>query len=59
MLRAPDVVAAFDRGGIRARGIPSRNMAATYRGTIHPHWREKYDDEALFTQLMIVAGPPA
>jgi hypothetical protein len=37
--------------------VPSRNVKDTYRGTIHPWWRGRYDDAALFTQLALVASP--
>ena len=57
LLRAPDIDALFKSRNIRARVVPSRNVRETYRGTIHPWWRERYDDAALFTQLALVAGP--
>ena len=57
LLRAPDIDALFKNSGIAARLVPSRNVKETYRGTIHPWWRERYDDAALFTQLALVAGP--
>jgi hypothetical protein len=58
LLRSPDVAAAFENGGIAARVIPSRKAGESYRGDIHPYWRERYDGDALFTQLALVAGPP-
>ena len=39
--------------------IASRVMRDSYSGQIHPWWRERYDDAALFTQLALIAGPPA
>jgi hypothetical protein len=57
LLRAPDIDALFRSRNIPARVVPSRNVRETYRGTIHPWWRERYDDAALFTQLALVAGP--
>jgi hypothetical protein len=57
LLRAPDIDALFKSRNIPARVIPSRVVKDTYRGTIHPWWRERYDDAALFTQLALVAGP--
>ena len=57
LLRAPDIDALFKSRNIPARVVPSRNVKDTYRGTIHPWWRERYDDAALFTQLALVAGP--
>lgn len=57
LLRAPDIDALFRNRNIPARVVPSRNVKETYRGTIHPWWRESYDDAALFTQLALVAGP--
>ncbi len=56
LLRAPDVAKFFADRGIRARVIPSRVVAGD-GGKIHPWWRERYDDSALFTQLALVAGP--
>jgi hypothetical protein len=57
LLRAPDIDALFRSRNIPARVVPSRNVKETYRGTLHPWWRERYDDAALFTQLALVAGP--
>lgn len=57
LLRAPDIAKLFAGHGIAARVIPSRMAKETYRGVIHPWWRERYDDDALFTQLALVAGP--
>lgn len=57
LLRAPDIDALFKSRNIPARVVPSRNVKETYRGAIHPWWRERYDDAALFTQLALVAGP--
>jgi hypothetical protein len=59
LARAPDVEAAFSRNGIAARLVPSRVMRDSYSGAIHSWWRERYDDAALFTQLALVASPPA
>ncbi len=57
LLRAPDVAALFAKHGIAARLIASRVVGDSYRGTVHPWWRERYDDGALFTQLALVVGP--
>ncbi len=57
LLRAPDVQALFSAQGIPARLIASRMASANYSGTIHPWWRERYKDDALFTQLALVVGP--
>jgi len=54
--RAPDVLALFAAKGIPARSIASRVITGSYRGHIHPWWRERYDDAALFTQLALVVG---
>ena len=59
LLRSSDVTRLFAESGIASSTIPARRVADNYRGTIHPWWRERYDDEALFTQLVLVAGPPA
>ncbi len=56
--RAPDVAKLFAQHGIPAAMIASRVMAGSYGDTIHPWWRERYDDAALFTQLALVVGPP-
>jgi hypothetical protein len=57
LLRAPDVQNLFARHGIPAQTIASRSIV--YTGAIHPWWRERYDDTALFTQLALVVGPAA
>jgi hypothetical protein len=57
LLRAPDVAKLFADFGIAARLIPSRVTSGNHAGTIHPWWRERYDDATLFTQLALVAGP--
>jgi hypothetical protein len=59
LLRAPDVESLFANHGIAMNMIASRIMRDGFAGTIHPWWRERYDDAALFTQLALVAGPPA
>jgi hypothetical protein len=59
LLRAPDIDALFRSRNIPAKLIASRFVKETYRGNIHPWWRERYDDAALFTQLALVAGPVA
>lgn len=56
LLRTPDIAKLFAECGIAARVIPSRMAKETYRGTIHSWWRERYDEDALFTQLALVAG---
>jgi hypothetical protein len=55
LLRAPDVLETFTRHGISAQSIASRTIA--YAGTIDPWWRERYDDNALCTQLTLVVSP--
>jgi hypothetical protein len=57
--RAPDVAKAFAEQGLKAKVLPSRDAREGYRGSIHAYWRQRYDDDALFTQLALVAGPPA
>ena len=59
LLRAPDVESLFVRHGIPVNVIASRIMRDGFTGAIHPWWRERYDDAALFTQLALVASPPA
>lgn len=57
LLRCTDIAALFERRGIAARVVVSRQASANYRGSVHPWWRERYSDDALFTQLVLVAGP--
>lgn len=57
LLRAPDVGKLFANRAIPARVIPSRVIDGSHDDVIHPWWRERYDDNALFTQLALVAGP--
>lgn len=57
MLRVSDVAKMFAASGIRAQVIPSRVISESHEGEIHPWWRERYDEAALFTQLALVAGP--
>lgn len=59
LLRAPDVKQLFAEHGIPVSMVPSRVMHRGYTGDIHPWWRERYDDAALFTQLVLLAGSPA
>ena len=59
LLRAPDVRELFARHGIAVAMIASRAWTDGDAGTIHPWWRERYDDAALSTQLALVAGPPS
>ena len=49
------IVVPFPAGG--SADVQSRVIADGYPGTIHPWWRERYDDADLFTQLALVAGP--
>ena len=58
LLRGSDVARLFAKNGVACHMIAARSVADTYRGTLHPWWRERYDDEALFTQLVLIAGPP-
>ncbi len=58
MARMNDVDKLFASHGIAARVVPTRVVPDTYRGAIHPWWRERYDDAALFTQLALVASAP-
>ena len=57
MLRVNDVASLFKSRGLPARIIPTRIVEETYTGTIHPWWSERYNDDALFTQLVLLAGP--
>jgi hypothetical protein len=55
LLRASDVLALFTRHGIAAKSVASRVLPQP--SALHPWWRERYDDAALFTQLALIAGP--
>ncbi len=55
-LRVSDIANIFSSAGIEAAVIPSRVIVDGYRGVIHPWWRERYAESALFTQLSIVAN---
>lgn len=57
LLRAPDVARMFHDHGIPARLVPSRVLPEAAQGPILPWWTERYDGEALRTQLALVAGP--
>jgi hypothetical protein len=57
LLRAPDIDGLFKARGIPAAIVPSRVIKGSYGGTIHPWWRQRYDDDGLFTQLALIAGP--
>ncbi len=57
LLRAPDIAALFTSRRISARVIASRKITPPTQSKIHPWWREHYDDDALSTQLVLVAGP--
>ncbi len=57
--RAPDVLDLFVRQGIPAQSIASRVLPGRPDSTIHPWWRERYDDLTLSTQLALVVGPTA
>ena len=59
LLRASDVTALFSKAGVPAVTVATRIAGDTYTGAIHPWWRKRYDDEALFTQLALVASAPA
>ena len=57
MYRAPDVISYFHQNRIPARLIESRVVRPPYDGPIHSWWKERYDVQALFTQLALVFGP--
>ena len=57
LLRAPDVESLFVRHGIPAKLIASRVVHGSNGGAIHRWWRERYDDQALHTQLGLVVSP--
>lgn len=55
--RAPDVLNLFLASKIPAASIASRVLESVPAETIHPWWRERYDEAGLFTQLALVVGP--
>jgi hypothetical protein len=57
LLREPDFKELFARHGIAARFVRSRMAGENFAGTVHDWWRERYKDDALFTQLVLVVGP--
>ncbi|MDA0786586.1 MAG: hypothetical protein O3B37_09875 [Proteobacteria bacterium] len=57
LLRAPDIADSFAAHGISAVLIPARKLADHASGTVDGWWRERYDDDALFTQLALVVSP--
>jgi hypothetical protein len=57
LLRAPDFTACFAAHGIAAMLIPTRKLLDHTPRRIGEWWRERYDDDALFTQLALVASP--
>ena len=56
-LRASDVADLFRRYGLPAAVVASRRAKEGYTGSIHASWRNQYDDDTLFTQLALIAGP--
>lgn len=52
LMRAPDIEALFADKGIAAKTIPSRVMPVP--APVHTWWRERYDVEALSTQLALI-----
>ena len=56
-LRMPDIAVLLKKHGLPVSVVPSRVIDGGYSGTMHPWWRERYNEAALFTQLALVAGP--
>ena len=56
-LRAPDIAELFAAHDIAATLIPTRQLPDHATGQIGEWWRERYDEDALFTQLALVASP--
>lgn len=56
-LRMSDVAALFKSNGLSPSIVPSRVVINSYNGLIHKWWRERYQDEDLFTQLALLASP--
>lgn len=57
LLRARDIADIFAAHGIPAALIPTRKLADHAAAKIDGWWRERYDDDSLFTQLALVASP--
>jgi hypothetical protein len=57
LLRAPDVAALFANRGIQVRMIVSREISGPLPKKPNAWWCERYDDDALQTQLALFAGP--
>lgn len=57
LLRAPDIQSLFRGVGLNVQLIPARVLCTQSSSIILPWWREQYNDQALFTQLALVAGP--
>jgi hypothetical protein len=57
LLRAPDVAAIFAAHNIAASLVPTRKLSDHASGQVGEWWRERYDEDALFTQLALVASP--
>ncbi len=58
MLRVSDISALFECKDIPAQVVPSRVIPHSNRRSVHSWWRERYDDDALFTQLALVVSIP-
>jgi len=56
LLRAPDIAQSFAAHGIAAALIPARVLPGGVPDRVAGWWRERYDDDALSTQLVLVAG---
>jgi hypothetical protein len=59
LLRAPDFSDLFAAHGIAATLIPTRKLPDYATRRIDGWWRERYDDDALFTQLALLASSPS
>ena len=57
LLRAPDIAEVFAAHDIAATLIPTRKLPDHATGQIGEWWQERYDEDALFTQLALVASP--
>lgn len=58
-LRLSDVVTLFEANEISTSVVPSRFVDNGYDGAIHQWWRNRYNDQDLFTQLALLASPAA
>jgi len=55
LLKPSEALAVFKDAGFEAQLIPYYRGQEPHRETIHPWWRERYDDDDLFTKAGLLA----